>query len=153
MIRKNVPLIIHKYKYCTMKKIFYLIIPLLFLSVTACLDSAPAEGPVEATGEFEILILDAETGEALENFPVVLYLGVSGFSQPTTFGQFETDASGYISSSIFSFSEDLITRFIVEYEVNGETRSAEREAELRLRYNPPANSVSLMIELDLSQDE
>ncbi|TVQ04792.1 MAG: hypothetical protein EA359_05220 [Balneolaceae bacterium] len=136
--------------YRDMKKLYFLIVPLLVLSLSACLESTPAEGPAEAKGEFEALLLDAETGIPLENFSVTVYLRVSGFTQPTVFGQFESDDSGWISSSIFSFTEDIITGIIIEYEVSGEIRSAERETELRLRYNEPMNSVSFEMELDIS---
>jgi hypothetical protein len=136
--------------YFVMNKTYLLILPLLLLLFSACLDSAPSEGPAEATGEFEARLLDAETGEPLENFSCILYLRVSGFPNPTTFGQFETDASGWVSSDIFSLNEDIVTGIIVEYEVNGEIRSAEREMELRLRYNPPINSISIEFELDIS---
>lgn len=133
-----------------MKKLYYLIVPLFLISLSACLDSPPAEGPIEATGEFEALLKNVETGAPLEDFPVTIFLKVSGFNQPTTFGRFETDESGWITSEIFSFNEDMISLIIIEYEVNGEIRSAEQETELRLRYNPPVNSVSLEFELDLS---
>lgn len=132
-----------------MKFHLFLIIPLVLL-LTACLDSTPAEGPVEATAEFDLLLRDDVTEEPLENFTVTVFLKVSGFSVPTAFGEFETDNSGLISSEIYSFTEDIISGIIIQYTINDETRTAEKETDLRLRFSPPPNSVSLVFDLNVS---
>lgn len=134
-----------------MKKILFTVLPIALLLFTACLDEQESQVADEATAEIEATFEDAATGEVLADFDFFMMLEISGFSQPANFGEFTTDASGFFSSPVFSLTEDLITGVIVEYEVNGEIRSVEKEVELQLSFQDPINSVSLEFEIDRIQ--
>lgn len=133
------------------KKIFLLPILFFFLT-TACLDEQEAQVPDEAAGEIEIILSDAASGQPLGDFEFFILLEITGFSQPATINQpFETDASGFMATPIYSLTEDHITGIIVEYDVNGETRSAEQDVDLELRFEEPFNSVSVEFELNVEE--
>jgi hypothetical protein len=135
-----------------MKRFILLLIPAILLLFSSCLDEQQQEQQQDATAEIEATFSDADTGEPLSNFQVLLIIEVDRFEQSIDIDLFETDVSGFIATPIFSQEEDTITNIMFEYEVAGEIRSVDEDVELQLRYNEPFDSVSLDFEVDVSEN-
>lgn len=122
----------------------------LILFTSSCLDSGDSQSSQDAVAEIDLTLIDQETGGPLANFDVFILFEVEGFNQPAGFDEFTSDESGNISTQIFSLTSDRITKIILEYEVGDEARSAEKEIDLLLTFEEPYNSISINVELDVS---
>ena len=137
----------------TMKKAFLLITSLFLLTLTSCLDEQETQQAMESSAEIEVTFINEETEEPVPNLTVLMFVEADAFTGAAGIGEFDTDEFGYFSTPIFGFAEDTITRIIFEYSVGSEVRSVDEEVNLALSFEEPVNSVSLELEIDMSEPE
>ncbi len=123
----------------------------LLIFMTSCLDSGDSQASQDAVAEINMTLIDQDTGDPVSNFEVFVLFDVEGFAQPAGFDEFTSDDQGNISTEIYSLSADRLTRVILEYEVDGEARSSDKEIDLLLRFEEPFNSISINMPMDVSE--
>jgi len=128
----------------------YIHASILFFALlfVGCLEEFGAEDEEQSKGYIEFEVLDEESGEAVPEKELMLFIQVEDEEGEYPMGAYETDDEGKFSSEISGVREATVEGIKLEYQGNsGEIHSIEKSIILELRFEEPFDSISVKIEI------
>jgi len=122
---------------------------LLFaLLFTGCLEEFGPENEEQSKGYIEFQIVDEESGEAMTEMELLLFIQVADEEEEYPMGGYETDDEGSFSSEISGVREGKVEGVKLEYQnESGEIESVEKSISLELRFEEPFDSTGVTVEI------